>query len=74
VLFFLRLLSPIIELILPPFNYPATLHPAYPIISFSRYGNALQAAAYRGHGTVVQLLLDNEADISAQGGEYGNAL
>ena len=29
------------------------------------YGNALQAASVQGHKEVVQILLDNEADISA---------
>ena len=38
------------------------------------YGNALQAASYRGHEKVVQILLDKGADINAQGGRYGNAL
>ncbi|KAK3174277.1 hypothetical protein OEA41_001521 [Lepraria neglecta] len=38
------------------------------------YGNALQAASYRGHDRVVQILLDKRADINAQGGGYGNAL
>ena len=38
------------------------------------YGNALQAASYRGHDQVVQLLLDKEANINVQGGRYSNAL
>ncbi|KAF2628860.1 hypothetical protein BU25DRAFT_390834 [Macroventuria anomochaeta] len=38
------------------------------------YGNALQAASYRGHEQVVKLLLDKDADVNAQGGYYGNAL
>ena len=28
----------------------------------------------KGHEKIVQLLLNNEADVNAQGGEYGNAL
>ena len=39
-----------------------------------QYGNALQAALYRGHDKTVQMLLDRGADVNAQGGEYGNAL
>jgi ankyrin repeat protein/Cdc6-like AAA superfamily ATPase len=38
------------------------------------YGNALQAASYRGHEYVVELLLDRGADVNAQGGTDGNAL
>ena len=38
------------------------------------YGNALQAASYNKHKSVIQLLLANGADINAQGGDYGNAL
>ena len=38
------------------------------------YGNALQAASFGGHEKVVQMLLDQGADVNAQGGEYGNAL
>ena len=38
------------------------------------YGNALQAASYRGRWAIVKLLLDAGADVNAQGGRYGNAL
>jgi len=38
------------------------------------YGNALQAASYNKHESVIQLLLANGADINAQGGGYGNTL
>ena len=38
------------------------------------YGNALQAASMRGHASIVELLLANEANVNAQGGSYGNAL
>jgi ankyrin repeat protein len=38
------------------------------------YGNALQAASYRGHAEIVQLLLNKGANVNAQGGEYGNTL
>ncbi|EXL75562.1 hypothetical protein FOPG_09409 [Fusarium oxysporum f. sp. conglutinans race 2 54008] len=39
-----------------------------------KYGNALQAASYKGNLEVVQLLLDKGVDVNAQGGKYGNAL
>jgi len=39
-----------------------------------RFGNALQAASYRGHKEFVQLLLERGADVHAEGGLYGNAL
>lgn len=38
-----------------------------------RYGNALQAASFRGHENVVKMLLDAGADVNTQGGKYGNA-
>lgn len=47
------------------------------------YRNALQAAAYKGHLSVVQILLENDTgisfrsdhyDASARRGQYGNAL
>jgi hypothetical protein len=37
------------------------------------YGNALQAASYRGHEGVVKMLLDARADVNVQGGYYGNS-
>ncbi|KAJ3912927.1 hypothetical protein F5877DRAFT_84299 [Lentinula edodes] len=36
--------------------------------------NALQAAIVYGHGHIVQLLLEHDANVNAQGGEYGSAL
>jgi hypothetical protein len=39
------------------------------------YGNALQAASYRGHEQVVKILLNKGAEVNAQqGGDYGSAL
>ncbi|KAK4220622.1 hypothetical protein QBC38DRAFT_525549, partial [Podospora fimiseda] len=38
------------------------------------YGNALQAASLEGHQEIVKLLLDEGADVNAQGGLYDNAL
>ncbi|KAK4221686.1 hypothetical protein QBC38DRAFT_428696 [Podospora fimiseda] len=37
------------------------------------YGNALQAASYKGHKEIVKILLDKRADVNAQRGIYGNA-
>ena len=34
----------------------------------------LQAALYKGHEKVVELLLSKGADVNAQGGYFGNAL
>ena len=39
-----------------------------------RYGNALQAAACKGHLDVLELLLAGGADVNLAGGDYGNAL
>ena len=44
------------------------------MLKVGEYGNALQAASVSGHEKVVQMLLDQGADVNAQGGEYGNAL
>ena len=38
------------------------------------YGNALQAALYRGDDKVVQILLDKGADVNAQGEAYGSVI
>ena len=39
-----------------------------------RYGNALQAAACKGHLDIIGLLLAGGADVNMAGGDYGNAL
>jgi ankyrin repeat protein len=39
-----------------------------------KYGHALQAAAFAGRDTIVQLLIERGADVNAQGGVYGGAL
>ncbi|KIJ96419.1 hypothetical protein K443DRAFT_107302 [Laccaria amethystina LaAM-08-1] len=38
------------------------------------YGHVLQVASYEGHEAIAKLLINNGADVNAQGGEYGNAL
>jgi hypothetical protein len=38
------------------------------------YGNALQAASYRGNEPIVKLLLEKGANVNAHGGMYSNAL
>ena len=38
------------------------------------HGNALHAAAFGGHETIVNLLLQKCADVNVQGGLYGNSL
>lgn len=38
------------------------------------YGNALQAASFRGYKKVVTMLLDKGANINTQGGHFNNAL
>ncbi|KAJ4247811.1 hypothetical protein NW762_013020 [Fusarium torreyae] len=39
-----------------------------------RFGNALQAASFRGHLAIVQLLLDSGVNVNQQGGYFDNAL
>lgn len=34
----------------------------------------MQAACYEGHETIIRLLIDNHADVNAQGGYFGTAL
>ena len=39
-----------------------------------KYGNALQAASANCHKDVVELLLQADVDVNAQGGIYSNTL
>ncbi|KAF8532232.1 hypothetical protein JB92DRAFT_3103962 [Gautieria morchelliformis] len=56
------------------FNIGATLSIAAKTGSGGFDGTALGVAALRGHGTIVQLLLEKGADVNAHGGVYGSAL
>lgn len=38
------------------------------------YGNALQAASFKGHNEIVEMLLASGAVFEEQRGHYGNAL
>ena len=40
----------------------------------SRGNSPLSTAAWNGYGEMTKTLLDNGADVNAQGGDYGNAL
>jgi ankyrin repeat protein len=48
--------------------------PNLPPCALTSARNALQAASAEGRKEMVQMLLDKNADVNAQGGEYGNAL
>jgi len=37
------------------------------VLEAGNYGTALQAASFRGKREIIELLLDNEADVNAQG-------
>jgi ankyrin repeat protein len=39
-----------------------------------KYGNALQAASFRGNEAIISMLLEKGADVNVQGGECGNSL
>ncbi|KAJ6574280.1 hypothetical protein B0H19DRAFT_844193, partial [Mycena capillaripes] len=38
------------------------------------YGSALQAASAGGHKDIVQLLIENGAEVNMQDGQFGGAL
>lgn len=54
--------------------YAGLIAPALDLIVKGADVNALQAASFGGYQEIVKLLLNNGADVNAQGGEYGNAL
>ena len=39
-----------------------------------KYGHVLQEASFGGHEAIAKVLIENGADVNAQGGHYGNAL
>ncbi|KAK3658799.1 hypothetical protein LTR56_001670 [Elasticomyces elasticus] len=39
-----------------------------------KYGNALQAASYKGRTEIVEALSEHSADVNARGGQFGTAL
>jgi ankyrin repeat protein len=43
-------------------------------VEYEDAGTALQVASLEGHEQVVQLLLENNAEVNAQGGMFGTAL
>ena len=47
---------------------------ADPDICAGHHGTALQAAAYRGFGDIVDVLLEHGANVDIQGGAKGSAI
>ncbi|KAJ6574287.1 ankyrin repeat-containing domain protein [Mycena capillaripes] len=44
------------------------------LVQGGHYRSALQAASAQGYKDIVQLLIENSADVNVEGGEYGSAL